>query len=599
MPRFLGFAAALAVLGAALSREAHAMGALVSSPPGVSSAVEVRLALSLGPPGAAAPSGAVEDAAPPVTRTTRWVSLRIHSDATALAWILPVRPGALVDLASDGWLESLETASAPRVVPPDVSPPCEIAPGVEVDGDVAHAATTAPDGVAVAPDGATLAMGLAGWGLALPGDVASAIDAASAAGDSFVALHFTAPARAPAGTSPADVRTRTVRITEEAPADVSWSLAGLSLAGVSGTSPTVTVHVLSGGPLAWGAPGAAPALTLDPSAILWRPQGGSTYAAARDALLQGKPGGWLEETAGHRIVFQTSPVPGGTPLPSLAAAYFAKAAADGDATGDAIACTGRALAVAASVAAVSAACPSGALARVPPLAACTEATDAAEIAPDVLRCGGGADDLALALSGLAPSGAYLTRARSVLPAGGAGADVSLRQAEAPAGAEHGPVKVAAGYTLACPEADGGSAAVGGGSVGGGGSSVGGGGSNVGGVTIGVGAGVAAGAANTPPADTPSQDTTAPDDDSGDGCGGDSQSSDSSGGCNGDTSSSSSSTDGSSSGDSCGGSHGSESSSGSSDCATTRRARGRRWPFSRGVLAVTMGVWLLRRRRASA
>jgi hypothetical protein len=31
-----------------------------------------------------------------------------HGDASALAWILPVRPGALVELASDAWLEALE-----------------------------------------------------------------------------------------------------------------------------------------------------------------------------------------------------------------------------------------------------------------------------------------------------------------------------------------------------------------------------------------------------------------------------------------------------------------------------------------------------------
>ena len=66
-----------------------------------------------------------------------------------------MKPNAFVDLTSDAWLESLEDATAPRVVPPDVSPPCG-AGGVEVDGELSHVVTTVPDSVATAADVAAL-----------------------------------------------------------------------------------------------------------------------------------------------------------------------------------------------------------------------------------------------------------------------------------------------------------------------------------------------------------------------------------------------------------------------------------------------------------
>src|ERR1700761_3225622 len=89
------------------SRDARATGAIVTSPDGASSTTEVRVAVSS--------TG---------TRTSRWASIHVHGAATSFAWVVPVKPNAFVDLASDGWLEALEDATAPRVVPPDAAPPC-------------------------------------------------------------------------------------------------------------------------------------------------------------------------------------------------------------------------------------------------------------------------------------------------------------------------------------------------------------------------------------------------------------------------------------------------------------------------------------------
>jgi hypothetical protein len=536
-----------------------------------------------------------------MTRTTRWASLRVHGTATAFAWILPARAGAFVDLASDAWLEALEDASAPRVVPPDASPPCGIAPGVEVEGDATHVATTAPDAVVVAPDGATLVMVLAMWGFVLPTDVAPAVDAAVAAGNELVALRFT-----PAASSASDVRTRTVRITEAAPPALSWSLAGLSLTGGSASNVDVTAYGIGAARMAWGRAGAGSPLAVDPSAILWLASGGSTYPALRSSLLEGHPGDWLEETAGHDVLFQSTPVPGGSPVPATAGGYFVRAGTYGDATGDAAACSAGVAALATSTATVSAACAPGQLAALAPASGCQETVGTGEIAPDVLRCGGISDDLALALSGLAPASAVLTRARSVIPAGVFGQDAPL-QPVAPA--DRGPVVTAAGYSPAC--ADGGP---GGGDNGGSG----------GGVTLGPWAGAGSsnvGATTSDPGDPGSADpgtgndnsgTDQAGDDSSDSCSSDPPPKDSSGdssssteGCScgdgtgsgggggsgdssgGDACGSGSSSGGSGGGDSCG--------SGSSNCSTGGAHSRRRAPVSRVLLSLALVAAVARRR----
>jgi hypothetical protein len=525
-----------------------------------------------------------------MTRTTRWASLRVHGEATAFVWILPTRAGAWVDLASDGWLEALEEASAPRVVPPDISPPCGIAGGVEIEGDDSHEATLAPDGLVAAPDGAALTLGLAMWGLLLPRDLAAAIDAAAASGDAFVALHFTVPPG-----SATYIRTRTVRITEDEPALTSPSVAGLTLTGGDGSSPAIIAHALFGQPTAWVSPaGTQP--SLSPSSILWRPDGSSTYSAARDALLESMPGSWLEETAGHGILFQATSVPGSAQIAAVTDAYFARAGKYGDAADDVHACAASALAVAASSSTVALACPPGALATVGPAGRCQEVVAAGEIAPDVLRCGGIADDLALALSGLAPGQAYLTRARSVIPAGLFGHDTLLQ----PASDERGPVVSAAGYTVACVPQGGGGQGV----------SVVAGGWGTGALGFGVTAGASGGTEAPPDSVTDpgsggaGGDDSSGDSSSGESCGGDSSSStdsstdsSSSGeGCGGGTSSGSeSSGSDTSSSDSCSGSGGSGSSSDSNNCSTGGRpTRGRSY-VSRVAIALAFLAGALRRR----
>jgi hypothetical protein len=484
---------------------------------------------------------------------------------------------------------------------------------VEVEGHPAHVATAAPDAVAIAPEGATLVMLLATWGFTLTTDVASAVDAAVAAGDELLVLRFT-----PAVSSTSDVRTRTVRITETGPLAFSSSLSGLSLTGGGASSVDVTAFAIGGSRTEWGETGSTSPLAIDPSTVLWLAAGGSTYPAVRDSLLRGHPGAWLEETAGHGVLFQSASVPGGPPAPATAGGYFLRANAYGDATGDSATCSVSVGAVAASTATVSVACAPGRLAVAAPASPCQETVGTGEIAADVLRCGGVSDDLALALSGLAPASATLTRARSLIPAGVFGQDAPLQPV---ARADRGPVVTAAGYSPACEgNPDGGAA----GTSGGGG----------GGVTLApwTGAGTAnVGATTNDPGDPGTgdpglgNDNTSADssgDDSSDSCSGDpspkdssQDSSSSSEGCScGDSTGSGSGGGGgggesgdSSGGDSCGsgsssgggGGDSCGSGSGSSNCSTSGSHSHRRAPVSRVLLSLAMIAAVARRRGTRA
>jgi hypothetical protein len=440
-----------------------------------------------------------------------------------VAWLIPARPGAALDLASDAWLEALEAASSPRVVPPDITPPCGIPGGVEVEGDFTHTVTAAPGTAAVARDRPSLDAALAGFGLSLTSNLAPSVDAAFAAGDAIIALIYTDVST--------DLVTRTVRVVDASPASFPLALVEAGAAPVS-----ITAFAFGDGSVAVGE---QPPVSMNASALVWRSDGSSSYPSVRDGLLAANPGAWLFETGGHDVVFDGVPVPGGTSTPALTTSYFFRAAAYADATGAPDGCTDDANALAQSDSTVAAACPVGSLARVGNGGAtCQEIVAAGEIDPGSLRCGGTADDLAMALSGLAPARTWVTRVRGSLAPWTTGQDANLTAATA--AGPYGPVVTASGYAEPCAAAGspGSTTASGGGpsstgSPGGGGSgSEGTGGTGDPGGS-GGGAIVAISAAQTVGAVADSSDSCGGDSsDSSDGCSGDTSSSDDSSGCDG-------------------------------------------------------------------
>ncbi len=537
----LAAAAAFAILLAA-STPALALGAIVTSPAGASAAVSVREAVS-------ASAG----------RTVRWGSVEVRGTASTVAWIIPARQGAALDLASDAWLEALEAASAPRVVPPDVTPPCGIPGGVEVEGDFTHTVTAAPGTVAVAGDRASLDVALTGFGLTLTSNLAPSVDAAFANGEAVVVLVYTDVST--------DLVTKTVRVV-----DTSAATLPLALIESETTPLSITAFAFGDGSVAVGEQ--AP-VTMNASDVVWRSDGTSSYASVRDTLLAASPGAWLFETGGHDLVFDGVPVPGGTTTPALTTSYFFRAASYADATGAPGGCTDETSTVAQSDATVATACPAGSLAHVG-ASSCQEIVAAGEVDPSTLRCGGIADDLAMALSGLAPGRTWITRVRGALQPWTTGQDANLGGATA--AGPYGPVVTASGYAEPCeaaPGSPGGTGTTGSGQTSQGSTGASGTGSEGSG-----GAGDPGGSAGGVIVAVSAAQTVGTIADSSEGCGGDS--SDTSDGCSGDSSSSSDDASG------CDGS-----ADDGSGCAVAPHRRG--WA-SRIALLLVAAATLARRRQ---
>lgn len=53
-------------------------------------------------------------------RTVLWDQIQYSGDPGQFGWVLPVEPGATIELSSDAWFEALETATSAQVTPPQL-----------------------------------------------------------------------------------------------------------------------------------------------------------------------------------------------------------------------------------------------------------------------------------------------------------------------------------------------------------------------------------------------------------------------------------------------------------------------------------------------
>ncbi|WP_437983647.1 DUF2330 domain-containing protein [Sorangium sp. So ce117] len=378
-----------------LSGDALATGAWL---PGAGQAsVEQRVAVAAGP-----------------ERTTLWTSLRFQGASGPVALVVPVPPLAALDTSSDAWFEALEAATAPRVLPPQgVDPYCPGEAGApnpfETIGRLAHEATLEPVEVTVLEDADAVARWAASAGLALSSDVAAQLGGLQ--GMRFAAARFDAPGGAAV--------TRTLRIAMGG----GEPILPLSLAAAGAGDVQVTAWLLGDGRGALS--GAAP-VTLPPASLSWDASAQrSDYAELRaGALGQAGLHGALVEGAGHEALSRRISL-GSDSVDSVIEAYFARASAYGD-IGDAPGtCAAVAAAALESSLKVAASCPRAAHGVVDGALDCAESPRRDEVDPDLLRCGPAADDLAVGLSGLAPSSVWLTRVSLRLAAGQPGADWPL------------------------------------------------------------------------------------------------------------------------------------------------------------------------------
>lgn len=363
--------------------------------------VEQRIAVALGP-----------------ERTTVWTSMRFVAPPGPVGFVVPVPSGASVDRSSDAWFEALELATAVRVFPPmNASPAC---PAVEVDPDahpfdlgtgLEHVPSLPPAEVTVL-DGAG---GVAAWasscGLELSGELAAALGATGA--PRFVGVRLTSPGGQSLGP--------TLRVVVAS----SQAVLPLALLRSGAEELRVTAFVVGEGRAALADTTAAAVRDED---LAWLAnEGRSNYATLRTESLDAVgPASSLIEASSHEALAASIPIDDGrASIDGAVITYFERAVGYGDTEGDATTCIATAASALAATWLVAAGCPEGALASEQDGAPCTETDTPNVVSPSALRCGKGADDLALALAGASPASTWLTRYELRVPPNARGVDVAV------------------------------------------------------------------------------------------------------------------------------------------------------------------------------
>ncbi len=513
----------------AFASPAVAQSALLASPPDSAELRELRIAVANGP-----------------AQSTLWFGARLEGAADDVYLVVPAAPGARIDLSSDAFFEALADSTHTRVVPPAASPepscPAARLPGPkdhDVIGDVGHVETVDPTGPSELMSLSQLVVWTQDQGLSLSFAALSAFADLDLAGYRFLKLHFEV--------DPGHVTLRTVRVTSPGPT----LRVPLLVTGAGAAPADVRVWAFSPGR---ADPAMGTFATVDSSKVQWSLSGTLPPSNYRDVLGSALDAAtWVVDASSHSPIFRSTPMFGGAvSVPALVDSYFERAAGYGDAQADPTPCTTRAASLESSLSEVSTACAAGLLASLAG-PSCEEASQPGQIAPDDLRCGGIADDLALAMTGTVPGRLWLTRWAGRFNPWTERSEDALA---VDAGAERSVVLMSGGWDTTVCESDAGT---------GGGSGTGGAGGSGGGVPGTGGSGVAGGTGTYYPPEDPYYDddyddygggtqvyvegscwgdtsSTRSSSDDDDSCSGDSSSSGEDSTCSGDSSSSSSDSD---------------------------------------------------------
>lgn len=250
-------------------------------------------------------------------RTILWDQIRFAGVASEFAWILPVKPGATVELASDAWLDTLDAATTPQITPPDLTcegAGCSVASAHQASfscGDAGDEGAVAeppiPEGVDVVSQESAgpyeivilrsdSEEGLRAWldqhDFAIPSDLDPIIDDYIEEGFDFAALRLV-PA---AGTA----QMRPVRVTQPGAVPV---LPLRMVTGGAGPRTPITLFVVSE---AQYVPQNFPSSVMNPLAVTYDAlTGTSNYAQVRDRLFDGAEAStWVISYSQPRALFQ-------------------------------------------------------------------------------------------------------------------------------------------------------------------------------------------------------------------------------------------------------------------------------------------------------
>jgi hypothetical protein len=550
--RSLGALLALAFMA---PREAHAIGAVIgpADQPSAMAWARVAVAVAHG-------------------RTTRWAQIATTAGPSTFAWLVPIEPGARIDLTTDAWLDALDAATAPVVLPPPFPPSCDVTLSAEVIAPRASPTSQSPGVVRLAADLPTLSSFVASSGLAIGVDLEPELRKVFSAGEAVLALVYTAGSTLPV---------RSLRIVDTGPASLPFGLTGTG----SGSVPVTVFTIADTEEQAGSAP-----LVLAAGSLVWLSSGQSNYLDDLASLLASSGGSaWFNQSAGPSVFFRPTVVSPSLAVPSVLEDYYAFSSKYGDTSADPDACTMAAVGTMESPGSYAAACPAGGLAVAQGPSPCSvSAPSDTPIAG--LECGAVAD-AALAVATLEPASVWVTRLTGIVTETSA-ADVPV---VSDGTTSESSVLVASSYPSGCdenaPDAGWGSSD---GGIFEGGSGDDGGGDFLGDGGLGGDDGgawgllsgdasvlEAVGDATSSAAD--SCDSSSDGDDPSSGCGGDSSSSDdASSGCSGGSSSSS----------------GGEGCSGNNDCTTAKHGHRTRSPVSRCVIVAAMILGIARRCRST-
>ncbi len=363
---------------------ASAQTLLVASPAGSAEPREIRVAIASGP-----------------SQVTTWFSVQWEGAADTLSLIVPVVAGDRVDSSTDAWFEALEDCTYTRIRPPGHFPKtyCENAvipesSAVDRIGDAAHVPTVSPMG---APTWMTMADVVA---FAEQMSVELSTPALTALADwdgkGYRFLRFTYEVE------PGRATLRTLRIASTS----SRASVPLLLSSAGAIPVWLRVWLISdrrANPVehSWS--------TLDSDEVTWSLSGKNPPTNYRNLLDKALDGtSWVVDHVSHEAIYQRVGSGSAAPIPSLIETYFDRASGYGDTVSDVSACVERLSSMQSNEWMVGRVCAAGALANVQG-ASCTEDTQPDQIAADDLRCGGIADDLALALAEKRPKDVWLTR----------------------------------------------------------------------------------------------------------------------------------------------------------------------------------------------
>jgi hypothetical protein len=291
------------VIGAFLvASDAGAVGGVASSAGDPVTVLRARYAVAISP-----------------SQTTRWASIQVEKFPGAMAWLLPVRPGARIDEASDAWFEALELATAPRVLAGRCDTSSEL-PAIRMQGFADRVPTQRSLHDAVIEDTNALRAFARDWALELPVEVESRFEDLHTRGFSLAAFLYAGPA--------GGGFTRTVRITDD-------SFPAVPLFMTLGTKSPVEITAFLIG-AARARLGAGPEIEIDPTSVRLAKDGSTNYPSVRaERLLAAAGESWVIEASESDLFTNGARRPGGVELtPAVVPTYDQRAASYGDSNSD-------------------------------------------------------------------------------------------------------------------------------------------------------------------------------------------------------------------------------------------------------------------------